>query len=59
VWSIGPGIHAAIVSLVTHRPQPLAVYKAAIPADLNVVHMTVEVDVCHGEDAGPSRQAHA
>ena len=44
VWSIGPGIHAAIVSLVTHHPQPLAVYKAAIPAELNVVHVTVEVD---------------
>jgi cation diffusion facilitator family transporter len=50
VWSIGPGIHAAIVSLVTHHPQPLAVYKAAIPAELNVVHVTVEVDVCPGEE---------
>jgi cation diffusion facilitator family transporter len=50
VWSIGPGIHAAIVSLVTHHPQPLAVYKAAIPAELKVVHVTVEVDVCPGEE---------
>jgi len=58
VWSIGPGIHAAIVSLVTHEPQPLAVYKAAIPADLGVVHLTVEVDVCPGEDAPPRRHAH-
>jgi cation diffusion facilitator family transporter len=58
VWSIGPGIHAAIVSLVTHRPQPLAVYKAAIPADLKVVHVTVEVDVCHGDEPAPSRHAH-
>lgn len=58
VWSIGPGIHAAIVSLVTHEPHPLTVYKAAIPSDLNVVHLTVEVDVCPGEDAAPRRQAH-
>lgn len=49
VWSIGPGIHAAIVSLVTHDPQPLAVYRAAIPTDLHVVHVTIEVDVCPGE----------
>lgn len=59
VWSIGPGIHAAIVSLVTHEPRPLADYKAAIPADLNVVHVTIEVDVCHGEDVAPRRHAHA
>lgn len=58
VWSIGPGIHAAIVSLVTHDPQPLAVYKAAIPADLKVVHVTVEVDVCPGERAVTPHRAH-
>ncbi|HMM77966.1 MAG TPA: CDF family Co(II)/Ni(II) efflux transporter DmeF [Gammaproteobacteria bacterium] len=57
VWSIGPGIHAAIVSLVTHEPRPLAVYKAAIPGDLRVVHLTVEVDVCPGEGAAPPRYA--
>ncbi|MGE3771323.1 MAG: CDF family Co(II)/Ni(II) efflux transporter DmeF [Gammaproteobacteria bacterium] len=58
VWSIGPGIHAAIVSLVTHEPQPLAVYKAAIPGDLRVVHLTVEVEVCPGEEAASPRHAH-
>lgn len=58
VWSIGPGIHAAIVSLVTHESRPLAVYKAAIPGDLRVVHLTVEVDFCPGEDAAPRRHAH-
>ena len=56
VWSIGPGIHAAIVSLVTHEPQPLAAYKAAMPADLGVVHVTVEVDVC--TDRGPAPATH-
>lgn len=58
VWSIGPGIHAAIVSLVTHEPRPLAEYKAAIPADLRVVHVTIEIDVCPGEDVTPRRFAH-
>lgn len=58
VWSIGPGIHAAIVSLVTHVPQPLARYKDAIPRDLGVVHLTVEVDVCPGEEPAPRRHAH-
>jgi cation diffusion facilitator family transporter len=59
VWSIGPGIHAAIVSLVTHHPQPLAVYKAAIPTELNVVHVTVEVDVCPGEEPASWRRVAA
>jgi len=59
VWSIGPGIHAAIVSLVTHAPQPLHRYKAAIPKDLKVVHLTIEVDVCPGDTAASPRHAHA
>ncbi len=58
VWSIGPGIHAAIISLVTHHPQPLDVYKAAIPRDLKVVHATIEVDVCPGEIEASARHGH-
>lgn len=46
VWSIGPGIYAAAISVVTHRPQPPEHYKALIPGDLGVVHTTVEVQQC-------------
>jgi len=43
VWSIGPGIHAAEVAIVSHDPQPPDVYKARIPARFRIVHATVEV----------------
>jgi cation diffusion facilitator family transporter len=46
VWAIGPNIYSAIVSLVTHHPQPPDHYKALIPKSLNVVHVTVEVHCC-------------
>lgn len=46
VWSIGPGIYAAAISVVTHRPQAPAYYKALIPVDVGVVHTTVEVQRC-------------
>jgi cation diffusion facilitator family transporter len=57
VWSIGPGINAAIVSVVTHEPRAPAAYKAAIPPELGVVHVTVEVEVCPGE--APCRERNA
>jgi Co/Zn/Cd efflux system component len=43
VWSIGPGIHAAEVAIVSHDPQAPDVYKARIPARFRIVHATVEV----------------
>ncbi len=46
VWSIGPGIHAAALSVVTHNPQPADHYKALIPEDLGIKHVTVEVHRC-------------
>jgi cation diffusion facilitator family transporter len=46
LWRVGPGRQAAIVSLVTHRPQDAAVYKQRL-ADLPVLaHVTVEVSRC-------------
>jgi Co/Zn/Cd efflux system component len=44
VWSIGPGLQAAIVSVVTHDPRPPNHYKALLPAGLD--HVTVEVQPC-------------
>ena len=48
VWLVGPGIHAAIISIVTDKPQSPEHYRKMIPADLNLVHATIEVD-CRGD----------
>lgn len=47
VWSIGPSIYAAAVSVATHRPRAPTHYKALIPGNVGVVHTTVEVQQCH------------
>jgi len=46
VWSIGPGIHAAEIAIVTDAPQAPDYYKAKLPADLHILHATVEVWPC-------------
>jgi cation diffusion facilitator family transporter len=52
LWQIGPGHHAAIVSIVTDHPHPPAFYKARLAGVSRLSHVTVEVDKCaqpHGE----------
>ncbi len=49
VWSIGPGIYAAALSVVTHDPMPPGHYRALIPETLGIKHVTIEVHRC--EDA--------
>lgn len=46
VWSIGPGIFAAALSVVTHHPQVPDYYKGLVPDDLGIRHITVEVNRC-------------
>ena len=46
LWSIGPGIFAAAISIVTDSPKPPDEYKRLIPGDLGLVHATVEVHPC-------------
>jgi len=46
LWQIGPGHHAAIVSIVTDRPRPPAFYKARLAGLQRLSHVTVEVDLC-------------
>ena len=43
LWSVGPDIYAAIITVVTNDPKPAEHYKQLIPSDLNLVHITVEV----------------
>lgn len=47
-WSIGHGIRAAEISVVSEKPEAPEFYKALIPPELRVVHATVEVNRCAG-----------
>lgn len=46
LWSVGPGIYAANISVVSQVPRSPERYKAAIPSELSLVHVTVEVHAC-------------
>ena len=46
LWSTGPGLYAAIVSVVAHEPATPEEYKARLPADLGLAHVSVEVHRC-------------
>ncbi len=46
LWSIGHGIFAAEIAIVSDNPAAPAHYKSLIPDHLNVVHATVEIHRC-------------
>jgi cation diffusion facilitator family transporter len=46
MWSIGPGIYSAAISVVTKYPDIPNKYKTMIPSNSGVVHATVEVHPC-------------
>ena len=48
LWRIGPGHKAAVVSLVSDRPEPPASYKARLAGLAGLSHVTVEVQPCPG-----------
>lgn len=43
LWSIGPGVRAASVTLVAREPLSPTDYKARVPADLGIGHVTLEL----------------
>ena len=47
-WSVGPGIYATEIAVVSDRPQTPDHYKSLIPEHLGIVHATVEVHACAG-----------
>jgi cation diffusion facilitator family transporter len=49
LWRVGPGHNAAVVSLVSDRPDPPATYKARLAGIAGLSHVTVEVQPCPGE----------
>lgn len=49
IWSIGPGIYSATITVVSDAPGTPGYYKSLIPTDLGIVHTTVEVHDCRSE----------
>lgn len=45
VWSIGPGIYSAAISVVTEHPKSANYYKELLP-EIGIVHSTLEVHKC-------------
>ena len=46
VWSVGPGIYAAEVAIVSSRPLDPDGYYDLLPRKLGLVHVTVETHLC-------------
>ncbi len=46
VWSVGPGIYAAEIAVVSSRPLDPDRYCDLLPGELGLVHVTVEVHLC-------------
>lgn len=44
IWSIGPGLFAAVIAVVAKSPKSPEEYKARLPSQLGLVHVTVEVN---------------
>jgi cation diffusion facilitator family transporter len=55
VWQLGPGHHAAMVSIVAERPQAPSVYKQRLSDVPGLSHVTVEVEGCP-DHVNPSGQ---
>lgn len=43
VWSIGPGIHAAVLTVSAREPATADEYRARLPKQAGLVHVTIEV----------------
>ncbi len=46
LWSVGPNIFAAVIAIVAHEPQTPDAYKARIPKNLGLAHISVETHEC-------------
>jgi Co/Zn/Cd efflux system component len=53
VWRVGPHHLAAIISVVTHYPQPPEHYKALLQEVPDLAHISVEVQPCTSEPCLP------
>ncbi len=48
IWRVGPGHNAAVVSLVSNRPEAPAAYKTRLAGLTGLSHVTIEVQHCAG-----------
>jgi len=48
IWRVGPGHNAAVVSLVSDRPEAPAAYKTRLAGLAGLSHVTIEVQHCPG-----------
>jgi cation diffusion facilitator family transporter len=48
IWRVGPGHNAAVVSLVSDRPEAPASYKSRLAGLFGLSHVTIEVQHCPG-----------
>ena len=55
VWQVGAGKFAAIVSIAAHDPKPVETYRELFREHEELVHVTIEAQVCHGHDESPVR----
>ncbi len=46
MWSVGPGIFAAEIAVISSDPKPPEHYRGLLPKSLGLVHVTVEVLRC-------------
>jgi len=51
LWSIAPNLYAVAVTVVAHAAATPDEYKARIPDDLGLAHITIEVHECETQDA--------
>jgi len=49
LWRVGPQQLCVIVSLVTHEPLPPEHYKQLLEGEIDLSHVTIEVNRCPGE----------
>ncbi|MEK7395366.1 MAG: CDF family Co(II)/Ni(II) efflux transporter DmeF [Candidatus Poribacteria bacterium] len=49
LWSVGPGVYGAIISVVACNPLEPEQYKKQLPVDLGLVHVTLEISKCKKE----------
>ena len=49
IWSIGPGIHAALLTVISDEPLSAHDYRAKLPAGRGLVHVNVEIQRCPHE----------
>lgn len=50
IWQVGVGKFAAIVSVVAHHPKTPEEYRRALKIHEELVHVTVEVQICHDHE---------